>query len=740
MTDNAFVIWRRRYISAPLLRRVRRMLPPISDTEREALEAGGLWWDAELLSGKPCWAKLLAPGMPRLSDAEQAFLDGPVNELCRMVDDWQINFEQRALPEPIWTFLAQQGFFGMIIPARYGGLGFSALAHSEVVSRVASRSIAVAVTLMVPNSLGPGELLLEFGTEVQKDWYLPRLADGREIPCFALTSQEAGSDAASMVDQGIVCEGEFQGERVLGMRVNWRKRYITLGPKATLMGLAFKLYDPDGRLGGEKSLGITLALIPTATEGVEIGARHYPAMQAFLNGPNQGHDVFVPMDWVIGGQARIGQGWMMLMSALSAGRSISLPSLSTGASKLAVRATGAYARIRQQFGVPIGRFEGVQEVLGRMAAELYLIDAARRATAQALDLGHNPAVISAIIKVQATCRLRAIILDAMDVHGGKGICDGPTNYLGNIYRSIPVAITVEGANILTRSLIVFGQGAVRCHPYLLKEIEATGITDPAQAVEAFDSLLPGHLEFFCATYARALIHSLTFGRFAAAPRGSGDLKPAYRQLSRYSAALSWLTEMSLLTLGGGLKRREMLSARLGDVLGDLFLLSMLLKGFEDAGRPAGERPLVRYCLQQGYWRIEQQFDAVMVNFPSRALRFLFRRVIFPFGRWQRPPDDDLTIACAELLTTDSPVRERLTAGVFPGNPDDGVDRVERAFRQVLAVEPLRERMRGARVDDAADGVACGVLTQDEADRLKAADEAVARAVAVDAFDTLAPGG
>ncbi|GGO76866.1 acyl-CoA dehydrogenase [Marinobacterium nitratireducens] len=736
MSTNALSRWRRRYISGPLLRRVRKLMPPISQTEREALEAGGLWWDAELLSGKPDWQRLLDSGPTRLSDTEQAFIDGPVEQLCAMIDDWQISFEKRAVPDEIWDFLAARGFFGMIIPPSYGGLGFSAQAHSEVVARVASRSIAVAVTLMVPNSLGPGELLLEYGTQAQKDHYLPRLADGREIPCFALTSPEAGSDAASMVDRGQVCEGDYLGEPVLGMRVNWRKRYITLGPRATLMGLAFKLEDPDRLLGDEPCPGITLALIPTDTPGVRIGRRHYPAMQAFLNGPNEGQDVFVPLDWVIGGRDGVGRGWVMLMSALSAGRSVSLPSLSVGAARLACRTTGAYARIREQFGLPVGRFEGVQEVLGRMAGELYLLDAARRATAQALDHGHNPAVCSAMLKVQATQRLREIIVDAMDVHGGKAICDGPHNYLGGIFRALPVAITVEGANILTRSLIVFGQGAVRCHPFLLKEIEAARNEDQEAALAGFDALLLDHLEFFCATYARALIHGLSYGRFAAAPKGAGELKPVYRQLSRYSAGLTWISEMCLLSLGGELKRREMLSARLGDILGELYLLSMLLKGFEDAGRPEQERPLLRYCLQQGYHCIEQHFDAVICNFPSRALAFLFRRVLFPFGRWQKPADDSLVIACAELLMTEGPARERLTGGIFHGNPDDGVDRVEQAFRQTLAVEPLRQRLRHAGVDSVSEALRQGLVSAAEAGQLEAADAAVALAIEVDAFDSL----
>ncbi|MFC6673206.1 acyl-CoA dehydrogenase [Marinobacterium aestuariivivens] len=738
MSESTIIQWRRRYLSAPLLRRIRRLLPPISDTEREALEAGGLWWDAELLSGKPDWDSLLAAGPPRLSDEEQAFLDGPVDELCRMIDDWAINAELRTLPEAIWSFLAGQGFFGMIIPKDQGGLGFSAFAHSEVVMRLSSRSIAVAVTVMVPNSLGPGELLLEYGTQAQKDWYLPRLADGREIPCFALTSPEAGSDAASMVDRGDVCYAEHEGRRTLGMRVNWRKRYITLGPRATLMGLAFKLYDPDHLLGERDALGITLALVPTGTPGVEIGDRHYPALQAFLNGPNEGHDVFVPMDWVIGGQARIGQGWMMLMSALAAGRSISLPSLSTGSAKLACRSSGAYARIRQQFGVPVGQFEGIQEALGQMAAELYLIDAARRATAQALDQGQIPAVISAILKVQATSRMRRIVFDAMDIHGGKAICDGPGNYLGNLFRAIPIAITVEGANILTRSLIVFGQGAVRCHPFLLGEMEAAGEADETAGIEAFDRLLFGHLRHLLAALGRSLGHGLSLGRLAAAPRGAGGLAGHYRALSRYAATLTWTTEVALLVLGGALKRREMLSARLGDVLGELFLLSMMLKHHRDGGSPLEERPLVDYCMQSGCHLVEQRLGEVFDNFPSPVWRWLLRLTAFPLGRWRRRPDDDLTRTCAGLLTRPCATRERLTGGICLGNTGDGIDLVEDAFNRVVACEPLRRRMTEAGLEDPDEAQRQGLLSPQEAGQLKQADEAVARAIEVDVFSSLDP--
>jgi acyl-CoA dehydrogenase len=732
-TQGVIGRWRRRYISGPVLRRIKALLPPISDTEREALEAGGLWWDAQLLSGKPDWAQLLASGTPRLSDAEQAFLDGPVTQLCSLIDDWDLTVQQRAVPQPIWDFLRQQRFFGMIIPEEFGGLGFSASAHSAVVMRISSRSIAVAVTVMVPNSLGPGELLLHHGTDAQKDYYLPRLADGREIPCFALTSPQAGSDAASMTDRGIVCYGDYPGEQVLGMRVSWAKRYITLGPVATLMGLAFKLHDPDHLLGDVESIGITVALVPTDTPGITIGERHYPALQAFLNGPNEGEDVFMPMDWVLGGQACVGQGWKMLMSALAAGRSISLPSLSVGAGKLAARTTGAYARIRYQFGLPVGRFEGVQEALGRMASSLYLIDAARLATTQALDQGKVPAVVSAILKVQATARMREIINDAMDIHGGKAICDGPLNYLGNVYRAIPVAITVEGANILTRSLIVFGQGAVRCHPYLLDEMEAAAEPDEAAAVAAFDPLLLRHAGFAAMTLLRSVFHGATFGYFAAAPLDAAELSPHYRRLSRFSAALTWVTEVSLLTLGGDLKRREMLSGRLGDVLGELFLLSCALKRFEDDGRARDDRVLLDACMQRGLVRIEQSLHEVIDNFPSKPVSWLLRLSVFPLGRWASGPSDALTSACAERLLTPGPVRDRLTLGVYPGNPGEGVDLVEQAFVQVVATEPLRARLHRADIESIDEALEQKLITQDEAEALRSADKAIARAIEVDAF-------
>lgn len=730
--------WRRRYLTRPLFAQVKRAMPGISDTERQALESGDVWWDAELLSGAPDWHKLLeeTPGY-RLSDEEQAFVDGPVEELCALIDDWQINFELRRLPPEIWAFLKRHRFFGMIIPKEYGGLGFSAAAHSEVVSRISTRSAAVAVTVMVPNSLGPGELLMEFGSDEQKRHYLPRLADGREIPCFGLTSPDAGSDAASLTDTGVVCWGEVNGERVLGMRLNWHKRYITLGPVATLLGLAFRLLDPDGLLGGDADRGITLALVPVNTPGVDIGRRHLPSLQAFQNGPNWGRDVFLPLSAIIGGEARIGEGWQMLMAALGAGRSISLPALSAGAAKLAARTTGAYTRVREQFGVPIGKFEGVQARMAHIAGIAYQLEAARRVTTLAIDDGHTPSVVSAIIKSQATFRARDALTDAMDIHGGKGVCDGPSNYLGNLYRAMPVAITVEGANILTRSLIIFGQGAIRCHPYLLEEMLAAGDPDEQAGLERFEGVIFKHLRFAFGNLSRAFGHGWTLGVFAARPGGAGASTRHFRQLSRYAAALAFVAEVALIHLGGALKRKEMISARLGDVLSELYLLSCVLKRHHTEGRPEADQAIVDWCCESGYATIERAFDRVFTNYPSRPLAWLMRAVVLPWGRRQRGPDDDLTRHVAELLMAPGEVRDRLTAGVYTGGGDDGAGKVEIAFERVVATEALRKRLRESDVEDPDEAFERGLIDTGERDALRAAERAVVEAVAVDHFDAAA---
>jgi len=725
--------WRRDWLSKPLFRWAARSLPTMSDTEREAIEAGDVWWDAELFTGDPAWRKLLDTPPARLSEEEQAFLDGPVAELCAMIDDWRISWELRDLPADIWAFLKARKFFGMIIPRKYGGLGFSAYAHSEVVRRLSTRSLTAAVTVMVPNSLGPGELLLHFGTEAQREYWLPRLADGREIPCFGLTSPEAGSDAASMVDEGVVCRGQWQGQEVLGIRLNWHKRYITLGPVATVLGLAFKLRDPDRLLGDRVELGITVALVPTHAPGVEIGRRHIPAMQVFQNGPNRGRDVFIPLDSIIGGVERAGQGWQMLMSALAAGRGISLPSLAAASCVFSAHTSGAYARVRQQFGIPIGKFEGVQEKLGRMAALAYQVDAARRLTCAGLDAGHKPAVISAIMKYHATERMRIAVNDAMDVHAGKGVIDGPRNYLSNIYRAIPIGITVEGANILTRCLIIFGQGAIRAHPYLMREMAALADPDPRRGLEAFDRVFWRHAAHAGANALRALARAWTNGRFVPAPRGAGAVAGYYRQLGRYASAFALVADVALATLGGALKRREMLSGRLGDVLAELYLLSAVLKRWHDEGASEEDLPLVQWCMESGLATIEERLDGVLANLPSRAVAGVLRCICLPRGVRRRGPSDQLTQACARILLEPSPARERLLPGLARPRPGEPLDWLAKAFDLVTRAAPVLDALRRSGHADWREAVRSGTLDASQATLLEEMERAVAEVVDVDSF-------
>jgi len=570
---------RLKWISAPVKAMIKKALPPMSDTEKAAIEAGTVWWDAQLFQGNPDWDVLLNTSAPKLTEEEQAFVDGPTETLCAMLDDWQINHELRDLPPDVWDYIRQNGFFAMIIPKAYGGLEFSAYAHSRVIQKVASRCGAAAVTVMVPNSLGPGELLLAYGTEAQKDYYLPRLASGEEVPCFALTAPAAGSDAGAIPDTGIICKAEFEGEETLGLRLNWEKRYITLGPVATVLGLAFHVYDPEHLLGEQEDLGITCALIPVETPGVEIGRRHDPLNIAFQNGPNSGTDVFIPMDRIIGGQDMIGKGWRMLVERLSIGRGISLPSLSAAAGKMASHTTGAYARLRKQFKMSIGRFEGVEEALARIGGLTYMMDAGVRLTTSALDAGEKPAVVTAIAKRYLTESMRQVMNDAMDVHGGRGICMGPSNYLGRTYQSIPVAITVEGANILTRSMMVFGQGAMRCHPYLQEEIAAASL-DGEEGDQRFDAALTAHLGYTIANAARAILYGISCGRLAPSPV-AGATAIYYKQIARFSAATSAIADLALLVLGGALKRKESISGRFADALSYLYLCSAVLKRFED---------------------------------------------------------------------------------------------------------------------------------------------------------------
>jgi acyl-CoA dehydrogenase len=688
---------RRLLVSSFILRIFRKILPQVSQTEQEALDAGTVGWDGELFSGNPHWKKMLALPKTGLSDEEQAFLDNEVEQLCAMLDDWDITHTRQDLPPEVWQFIKDKGFFGMIIPKEYGGLEFSAQAQSAVITKVASRSGTAAVTVMVPNSLGPAELLLHYGTQEQKDKYLRGLACGKEIPCFALTGPFAGSDAGAIPDYGTVCYGDYNGHKnVLGVCLAWEKRYITLAPVATLLGLAFKLYDPDHLLGAEVSRGITLALIPTDTPGVNVGRRHFPLNSAFLNGPTTGKEVFIPMDYIIGGTMRIGQGWRMLMDCLAAGRSISLPASATGGAKMAARTCGAYGRVRKQFKVPVGKFEGVEEALTRIGGNLYVMDAARTMTAQAVDMGGKPSVISAIVKYHCTERGRQVINDAMDVHGGKGICLGPDNYLGRAYQQTPIGITVEGANILTRSLIIFGQGAVRSHPYVLKEIHAAQDQNAKRAVLAFDEALFGHISFSLSNAVRSLVYGLTGGLIIGVPT-ERPTKRYYQALTRYSAAFAFAADVAMLVLGGGLKRREKLSARLGDVLSQMYLCSAVLKRFEDDGRLAEDLPLLHWGMQDGLYRIQTAFDGVLQNFPNRFAAWVLRAMIFPLGQHRKPPSDHLGHQVASLLLKPGAVRDRLTAGMFiPSDETDAVGALEAALASTLACEPLQAELEKAR--------------------------------------------
>ena len=734
---------RRLLLIRPLLRRFRKVMPAISTTEREALAAGSVWWDGELFSGRPSWRSLMNMPKPVLSDPEQAFLDGPVEELCRRLDDWRITHEEQDLPAELWDFIRERRFFGLSIPREYGGLEFSAHAHSEIIMKIASRSITAAVTVMVPNSLGPGKLLLHYGSERQKRYWLPRLAQGEEIPCFALTGPRAGSDAAAIPDSGVLCRGSFNGQTVLGIRLDWDKRYITLGPVATVLGLAFRLSDPDRLFSGEPDLGITLALIPTDTPGVEIGERHVPLDIPFQNGPNRGRNVFIPLRWVIGEREGVGRGWSMLMESLAEGRGISLPALATSAGKSASRYTGAYARIRQQFGRPIGDFEGIEEALARIAGRTYQMDAARRFLLSALDAGQRPAVISAIAKYQLTERYRQVINDAMDIQGGSGICLGPENWIGRSYQAIPVSITVEGANILTRNLIVFGQGAIRAHPYLMREFTAAHMTDSTQAESEFDQAIRGHLGYLLRNLGRTLLLGLSRGRLARPPL-HGPVNRYLQQLEWMSSAFALCADISLMTLGGALKRRERLSARLGDVLSELYIASASVRLFLDADSDPAELPLFRWAQEESLLRIQEALCGLWRNLPHRGLAWLMRLLVFPTGLPYRGSGDQLDHQVARLLLAPSAVRDRLTAGIFAStDPELPIGRLEQALALAGPADAVRRIIAKARTlgrvhsrdpeESIKEALAAHVIDLNEAELLRKTERLRDAVIRVDAF-------
>ena len=740
----AFAPFRRTLVSAPLLAAFKRILPPMSQTEQEAIDAGTVWWDGELFSGRPDWSKLAAYPQPVLRPEEQAFLDNETEQLCAMASDWETYQVHNDLPPHVWQFVKDKGFLGMIIPKRYGGKEFSAYAHSQVVTKLATRCGAAAVHVMVPNSLGPAELILHYGTDEQKSHYLPRLAKGLEIPAFALTNPHAGSDAAAIPDAGVVCRGLWEGREIVGMRVTWDKRYITLGPICSVLGLAFRLYDPEHLLGAKEDLGITCALVRTDTPGVDIGRRHMPLNAVFQNGPTTGRDVFMPIDWIIGGPAMAGQGWRMLMECLAAGRSISLPSTSCGYSKLAVRATGAYARVRSQFKTPIGRFEGIEEPLARMGGNLYMMDAARMLTASAVDMGEKPSVVSAIVKYHLTERGRIVVNDAMDILGGKGICLGPSNFMGRAYQQLPVAITVEGANILTRSLIIFGQGAIRCHPYVLAEIGATREPDRRKAVRDFDAALFGHVGFALSNAVRAFVLGITGSQWSHVPEVAPETRRHYQKLTRFSAAFAFLADVSMLALGGDLKRREKLSARLGDVLSLMYLCSAALKRYESDGRQQSDLPLLEWSVWDAMFRAQNAIEGVLSNYPNRLIAWFLQRILFPLGRPYAVPSDELGHRVARLLIAPSSTRDRLTAGMhLPRSESEPIGCIEAALEAAIKAEPIEQKMRaaqkagalgGARSEALADAaLVAGVISADEHAQLERAARLRNEVIRVDDF-------
>lgn len=736
---------RRSLIIAPVFAQIRKILPRVSDTEAQALEAGTVGFDAELFSGTPDWDKLKSVPPIELTPEERAFLDGPTEDLCRMIDDWQVRHTLHDVPDEIWDFVKKNGFLGMLISKEHGGLGFSAQAQSLILGKIASRSPDVVTIVMVPNSLGPGELIEKYGTDEQKHYYLPRLAKGEEVPCFSLTGPTSGSDAATMRDVGYVARGTYKGQDTLGIRLSWEKRYITLGPKATLVGLAFRLFDNDNLLGKGEDVGITLALIPADHPGINIGRRHLPSGAAFPNGPNWGNDVFIPMDWVIGGDKMAGNGWRMLMECLSAGRAISLPSSGTAGAKMMLRVTSAYARIRKQFGLPVSRMEGIEEALVRMIETAYVNEAGRAMTAAMVSRGEKPSVISAMMKYQTTEKLRRSVNDAMDIHGGRGICDGPANYLQSAYQMVPVGITVEGANILTRTLITFAQGALRSHPYLYKEVQAAQNPDKKRGLADFENAFNNHIAFSLSNATGAFVHNVTGGAFVKAPDHALRMSDWYRQLGRASRSYAFVADLTVALLGGGLKIKQKITGRMADALSELYLLSATLKRYDDDGRPEGDELIVQLAAENALHRFQEAMSGVIDNFPVRWARPLMRAVVFPLGRRRKPASDALGHRVARHALQPGEARDRLTRDIYVSKDvNDPTGLLEVTLEKVIAAEPVEKKLEKAIRDGIvrryhgsdwfAEAAAKNVITEAEAEQLREVERLVARVIAVDHFD------
>ena len=730
---------RRNLLTRKIFNTYKKIMPPMSQTEKEALEAGCVTWEADLFAGKPDWQKLLALPAAKLTEEEQAFLDGPTEELCSMIDDWEITHKLADLPAEMWTFIKEKGFFSFIIPKEYGGLAFSPYAISRILVKLYSCGVTAATTVGVPNSLGPAELLLKYGTEEQKNYYLPRLAKGEEVPCFALTGATAGSDAASLPDTGVVCKGEFEGKEIVGIKLNFDKRYITLAPVATLVGLAFQLSDPDHLLGDVEDYGITCALIPRNTAGIEIGRRHFPINQVFMNGPVKGKDVFIPLTWIIGGKEMAGKGWRMLMTCLAEGRAVTLPSSNVGGAAAASHATGAYAYIRRQFNTPIARFGGVEEAIARIGGNTYLMDACLRLTLDHMNMKQKSAVAAAIAKYHVTERGRHVANDAMDIHGGKGIMLGPKNYLARGYEGQPIGITVEGANILTRCLIIFGQGAVRCHPYVMPEMRAV----EEDKLLDFDNAFWGHIGHLLINFSRTLWLGLTNARFVKTPVKDKSRR-YYQIITRYSAALALFSDVAMFSLGGSLKRREKISARLGDVLSNLYIGSGVLKRFKDEGAQKEDIPLMCWASRDLIYHSQEALHNLIRNFPSSFLAKIMRFVIFPFGRLYSQPLDRYGKQIAEIMLFPSAARTRLTAGAYvPDNIENNMGLLNVTLEKVIAAEPLVKRIHKLYKQGAISGntlaqriesaMEAGLISGEEEKQLQEMEKLVAEVVAVDDF-------
>ena len=741
---------RRRFIVEPVFSMVKKIMPKVSETEQVALDAGTIGFDAQLFSGKPDWKELRAIPPVVLSDEERAFLDGPAEELCKMLDDWSIRHAEHEVPQEIWDFIGRHGFLGMLISKQHGGLGFSAQAQSLILGKVSSRSPDVATVVMVPNSLGPGELIEKYGTDQQKDYYLPRLAKGKEIPCFSLTGPTSGSDAATMRDIGYVSKGTFEGKQTLGVRLSWDKRYITLGPKATLVGLAFELFDPDKLLGADVKregdhIGITLALIPADHDGVNIGRRHLPSGAAFPNGPNWGKDVFIPIDWLIGGEAMAGHGWRMLMECLSAGRAISLPASGAAGTKAMLRFTSAYARIRKQFGFPIAKMEGIEEPLARLVEAAYVNEAARALTAALVSRGEKPAVISALMKYNATERLRQSVNDAMDIHGGRGICDGPVNYLQSAYQMVPVGITVEGANILTRTLITFSQGALRSHPYLYKEVQAVQNQDAQAGLDAFEKAFCGHIAFSTSNVFGAFFHNVTGGLFGSVPEKAYGTAEYYRQLWRASRNFALVADLTVGLLGGDLKRKQKITGRMADALSELYMLSCLLKRFEDDGKPTADKPILALAAQNALYRFQTALRGTIDNFPIGWARVLMRVLVFPLGNRYKPASDKLAHKAVKAALEPGELRDRLTRYIYVSEDvNDPTGILEVTLKKVIEAEAAEKKLDKAirageirrfhGIDWIKDAQDKSIIGESEAQLLREVETLVAKVIAVDDFD------